>query len=74
MSTQESEMKKPAIDGGSSLVPSRLEEKTQLQDLNERLTNYMQLMRTKREKQVSLIGLSFYKSCTYFNFVKQDTY
>ena len=38
------------------LMPERFQEKTQLQDLNHRLSNYMQLMRMKREFEVKLFN------------------
>ena len=37
----------------TSILPGRFQEKSQLQELNQRYSNYVQLMRKKRNEEVS---------------------
>ena len=48
--TEQEEISK---ENDSSLVPGRFQEKAQLQDLNQRLSNYIHLARINRGKQVT---------------------
>lgn len=39
----------------TSILPGRFQEKSQLQELNQRYSNYVQLMRKKRNEEVSFL-------------------